>query len=672
MKTNSIFNKQDTKTQEILNKYNITIPENFKFSDINIVVGSNGSGKTRFLRAVREIYRTEGKNKVMYGYFPSLSPSKNSIVKNNDLPPYTLYESLQENEFEFEDFLREVELQNEEFIPQLLTYHSRLQKERGEKTLKTLQDTFFEMSGKAILLENDVICVKDINENILPLKEVIINFSPGELMIFYMAVFLSLQKNSNKKRIIILDEPECHLHPKALLKFIKLIKQSEYFKSVWIATHSLFLIPEFDFKDIIYIENSRIYPRTSRIYKDIFIDLLGEDTERTTQFISSLSQWEYCEYIAECFVSPEVIDVVNPEDEQVKLFLEFIEKHDSMRVLDFGGGSARLGLSLKETKNIKARTIEYEIFDPKPMYTGDEFVIHTSMHTLKDKYDCVVMMNVLHEIDPSMWVEVFKNIENLLNDDSYLLFVETSVLRKGEMPNKTGYLVLSEGELGVLFSSPSPLKSIVIKNNQKSICVPIRKNILSNITMHSVVGAILSLEKTTYNNIKIERGKPDFQNSRYYAFLVQLYMNAKLFNDSSFQRFHIKQSTKTKSTKNSSSLSGIEYLTGLNFGSISYVKLAIMLRLYLDKITIRKRYILLYQNLVAGLNAIINGDNVSSTELQICWKGILLLEKEHESKDIIALFLFCLYVMGDNRCKNRIDNNGYLHYIEHIIQDIMS
>ena len=72
----------------------------------------------------------------MYGYFPGLSHNKSAINEESELPICTLYESLQESDIEFEDFLREIELHNEEYIPQLLTYHSRLQKERGEKELQ--------------------------------------------------------------------------------------------------------------------------------------------------------------------------------------------------------------------------------------------------------------------------------------------------------------------------------------------------------------------------------------------------------------------------------------------------------------------------------------------------------------------------------------------------------
>lgn len=651
-------------TQKILKKYNIDLPNGFVFSDVNVIVGSNGSGKTRFLHAVRELYNNDGQNKVMYGYFPNLSASKQSIVKNSDLPLCTLYESLQESEVEFDDFLKEIELHNEEYIPQLLTYHSRLQKARGEKALKTLQDTYRTISGQEILLANGMVCLKDKDKKTMPLKDAIIRFSPGELMIFYMSVFLSLQKNSNQKRVIILDEPECHLHPKALIDFIRLIKESNYFTSIWIATHSLFLLPDFDFQNIIYIDNSKISPRSSRVYKDIFTNMLGENIERTTHFMASLSQWQYCEYIAECFTNPDVIDTINPNDEQVQLFVKFIENQKILRVLDFGGGSARLGLSLKQTNNKNAKQIIYEIYDPSPKYKGKEFQVYKSIDAIKNKYDCIVMMNVLHEIAPKEWEKVFKDIYNLLTEEGYLLFVETAALNKGEMPNKTGFLVLDIEELKILFSISQNIQRLIIKDGQKSVCVPVPKKYISNITNMSIRNAIDSLEKRTFESLKKEREIAKFETSRHYAFLTQLYINAKLFNDSASAFLDKRTSVRHDNKTNVGYFSNIPQ-------KISSAKLATELDLCVEKVVITKENVQAYEMIKRGLQKLRKNDDISKIEIQETWKAILTMEKNRESKYTIALFLFCLYVMGDERCKNRIANNGYEEYVKKILINIL-
>ena len=51
-------------------------------------------------------------------------------------------------------------------------------------------------------------------------------FSPGERLLLYMAIFFVLRRNSARERIIILDEPETHLHPQALLEFTRTLTKS--------------------------------------------------------------------------------------------------------------------------------------------------------------------------------------------------------------------------------------------------------------------------------------------------------------------------------------------------------------------------------------------------------------------------------------------------------------
>lgn len=676
MKDHTIFDTNRSDVCEILNKYNISIPNNFVFSNMNIVIGSNGAGKTRFLRAIRELYHSDEKSNVMYGYFPGLSHSKSAIINDDELPLCTLYESLQETEIEFEDFLREIELHNEDYIPQLLNYHSRLQRERGEKALNTLRDTFFAISGQEIVFEANNVYVSDKNGKKSPLKEAVTLFSPGELMIFYISVFLSLQRNSNKKRIIILDEPECHLHPKALLTFIQILKDSNYFTTVWIATHSLFLIPEFEFKDIIYIDNSKIVPRNSNTYRNILNDLLGEDIDRTSQFISSLSQWQYCEYIAECFIDPDVIDIINPKDEQVLLFLDFIKNHQTIKVLDFGGGSARLGLSLKQSTNTNAGKVIYEIYDKKPQYKGNEFKVYKSLQSINQKYDCIVMMNVLHEIDPKDWVTVFKEIDSLLKETGYLLFVETSILNKGEMPNKTGFLVLDSEELQVLLSSSKELTPIIIKESQKSICIPIPKKLIRNVNEFSVKSTIETLEITTLKNIKEEREKADFKTSRYYAFLSQMYINAKLYNDSTSKAIQSITTQKKVPKKlilqnlNTSSTDSIENVLAPFMNGAPLIRLSIELIKNLERIKITNQNGVAYGIISRGLKDLYDGRKTKESDLQLGWKEVLLLEKNHESKEIISLFLLSLFILGEKKSKNRINNNGYISYIKSFLGNV--
>lgn len=175
--------------RKALNERNIQVPDNYAFGKVNIIIGPNGSGKTRFLEAIKELYIKCGK-KVIYGYFPALSDRKvTEKEQSGELPGWTLYESLYEEDVSFADFFKEIEQQNESFLPALLIYQSRRQKALGEKALKIIVDSFRILAGKELIIQDEQLCVRlpDGSQE-LP-SEALASFSPGELMLFYMSIF---------------------------------------------------------------------------------------------------------------------------------------------------------------------------------------------------------------------------------------------------------------------------------------------------------------------------------------------------------------------------------------------------------------------------------------------------------------------------------------------------
>ena len=68
-----------------------------------------------------------------------------------------------------------------------------------------------------------------------------------------------------------------------------------------------------------------------------------------------------------------------------------------------------------------------------------------------------------------------------------MIFVEVSALTVGEMPNENGYYVLGTEELNILFGLKEPLFEVKIKDEQKSVCVPIKKGWLNDVTNESIL-----------------------------------------------------------------------------------------------------------------------------------------------------------------------------------------
>jgi hypothetical protein len=75
-------------------------------------------------------------------------------------------------------------------------------------------------------------------------------------------------------------------------------------------------------------------------------------------------------------------------------------------------------------------TISYEICDSEPTYDEEIFTVYKSLDDIKDKYNCVVMMNVLHEIPPSEWVENLRKISTILEKSTPFIYYKKLLLIK--------------------------------------------------------------------------------------------------------------------------------------------------------------------------------------------------------------------------------------------------
>lgn len=115
------------------------------------------------------------------------------------------------------------------------------------------------------------------------------------------------------------------------------------------------------------------------------------------------------------------------------------------------------------------------------------------MGDIKRTYNCVVMMNFLHEVAPGDWKELFHRMYTLMEKGAYLLFVEVEALAQGERPNQYGYFVFGQEELEILFQSSREVFAIKHKNKQKSVGIIISRSALLNVTQESILDAIRHL-----------------------------------------------------------------------------------------------------------------------------------------------------------------------------------
>lgn len=368
-------------------------------------------------------------------------------------------------------------------------------------------------------------------------------FSPGQKTLFaYAILFFYLDVNSKtnlRESIIIIDEPEKHLHPEAQISLINALKNIiANSGQLWIATHSIHILSHLEYDEIMMVEDSKIIPPSRTTPGKSFNSLMGLDNHisKLISFINSISDWAYGNFMLQCFKEPDVIFGNDPNDPQFILFKKFLEKKPKTNLLDFGAGKGRIGYTIKEDKII-SNQIDYSAFEPdKGNYellnnVPDIKKTYSNLNEIPENtFDCILLCNVLHEINPNDWIESFNTIKKTLKDDGFLLIIEDKFLPKGENAHQFGYLILGAEETQILLNSSEflELKLQEDKFKERILFNAFTKNQI-NPTEESIIKALNKLKENSFINLKnIKKEEKNIDQGRRYANQTQLYINAQL------------------------------------------------------------------------------------------------------------------------------------------------
>ncbi|CAM3497003.1 AAA family ATPase [Flavobacterium gelidilacus] len=370
--------------------------------------------------------------------------------------------------------------------------------------------------------------------------------SPGQKTLFaYAILFFYLEVNSKaniNECIIIIDEPEKHLHPEAQIKLIDAIKSIIKDKGqLWIATHSVHILSHLEYDEILMVKDDGIILPSRTTPGNSFNDLMGLEDHigELSSFINSISEWAYGNFMKQCFVEPDIIFGNNPNDPQFKLFKEFIEEKSEINLLDYGAGKGRIGYTIKEDNEIKQK-IKYSAFDPN--LDNEEFLKnvpnierhYTNQNQIpEDTFDCVLLCNVLHEISPKDWKEVLNNIKRILNSDGYLIIIEDKFLPKGEDANEFGYLILGTEETKKLLDTDEVIElKLKEKELEERIIFNVFKEGQIEPNEKTILESIKLLNQSSLKKLKTLRKEfkenNDVSIGRKYANETQLYINSLL------------------------------------------------------------------------------------------------------------------------------------------------
>lgn len=551
--------------RQIFHQFGLEVADDIRCHKANLIIGKNGSGKTRLLKAIEKIYRQKEPEKfeVVTLYFPEINSFFTPSSGEESEEGYTaeLGASIFSGEsMSFQDFLKLAQRDNISFLTDFFMFMSA----NSLTMRRQYRADFSRLNGYLRRFLGWELCESKEGEKIIAFKQqegrelrrvtlldMLYELSPGELMLFYVCLFLFyLGRIHRKKFVLILDEPEQHLHPKVLTDLIKVLKEEPSVAQLWIATHSLFLLPLFAFEQLVYVKSNKILKLNRSTYQDIYDDLVGLENIDMYELLKSVENWAYYQFITETFFLPASKDTVNRSDEQFQkllMNLRQIKRDRPLNVLDYGAGKFRIWECLRlelPNEEERAKLLCYEAYEPYPS-PDIEIPASVTLHEEEQKlplgrYDVVVLMNVLHEIDPFKWCHTFTTIHNLLTEQGILIFLEVLTLTNGEQPyGEAGYLLLQDAETKYLFPNAqlTPLEGA-----NKSHCWVIPRSDLKNIGDEKVRETIGLLEKNCELQLeKMDRERIDFANqnkkedkirikpaARKYAFLAQQYINAHI------------------------------------------------------------------------------------------------------------------------------------------------
>jgi energy-coupling factor transporter ATP-binding protein EcfA2 len=385
--------------------------------------------------------------------------------------------------------------------------------------------------------------------------------SLGQNGLLQMAVALHAQETRLDGMVLLLDEPECHLHPVATIELIERLRKANPSGQLWIATHSVPVLAAMPPDSIWFVKDGSV-SWAGRRPEIVLEGLLGgpHGREKVEEFVRLPAQLAATRFAAECLLPPKVLDTPT-DDPQAKQLREFCRPkaegtEPPLRILDFGAGNGRLLHALEQRwdgPGSFTASIDYHAYDTMSVgsakdtleqrllaiygHTSTQRTFHSSVQLkrrLLGSVDIVVICNVLHEIPNGAWPSLFGAkglVTEICKPDGVVLILEDMEIPHGEKAHQFGFLLLDQFHLSTLLGVTEVDRQITTADtrNGRLLAHVIPAACLGRVNGKTTRAALRALRTTAREKVSVIRTmEPDSQTGRLHALWTQLFANADL------------------------------------------------------------------------------------------------------------------------------------------------
>jgi phospholipid N-methyltransferase len=388
--------------------------------------------------------------------------------------------------------------------------------------------------------------------------------SDGEKELLAYCTFLVLQRQdeignktlSLKNKILLLDELELFLHPKAQIDLINGLRNLVGENGqIWLATHSLSILSVLDRDEIWLMDNGDITSPSIETPNKVLTSLIGEDNiDSLENFLSSQYEWASIQFALESLFPPAVVPYKENDLQQTQVNDRLTSSSKPIKVLDFGAGKGRIAQEIIRNVTL-ASNIYYQPLEINKEYHSelkeltaqlqtissidsvDEREVLDTYEKLNEKqyngfFDYIFMINVLHEVPLNKWQSILNTLLDSLKEGGHLILLEDQAIPRGENAHEYGFLIFDIEEFKILFQRPNlpkAYKHLNPKYADRLTCVEIPKKD-SRVSPESIYEALTRKKtncKTAINHLRAKKIKTP-KDGRVNSFLAQLYANVDM------------------------------------------------------------------------------------------------------------------------------------------------